>query len=34
MLAEAVEKHSGKYVFVVEGSIPTGERGIYMRLAG
>ncbi len=34
MLAEAVEKHSGKYVCVVEGSIPTRERGIYMRLAG
>ncbi len=33
-LAEAVEKYSGKYVCVVEGSIPTRDRGIYMRLAG
>ena len=33
-LAEAVRNYSGKYVCVVEGSIPTGEKGIYMKLAG
>jgi len=33
-LAEAVEKYSGKYVCVVEGAIPTRDKGIYMRLAG
>jgi hydrogenase small subunit len=33
-LNEAVQKHSGKYVCVVEGSIPTKDNGIYMKLAG
>jgi len=33
-LNEAVQKYSGKYVCVVEGSIPTKDNGIYMRLAG
>ena len=33
-LSEAVERYSGKYVCVVEGSIPTRDRGIYMKLAG
>lgn len=33
-LAEAVQKYSGKYVCVVEGSIPTRDKGIYMKLAG
>ena len=33
-LAEAVQKYSGKYVCVVEGSIPTKNSGIYMKLAG
>lgn len=33
-LRAAVEKYSGKYVCVVEGSIPTRENGIYMKLAG
>ena len=33
-LSEAVERYSGKYVCVIEGSIPTRDRGIYMKLAG
>jgi hydrogenase small subunit len=33
-LQEAVNKYSGKYILVVEGSIPTGDHGIYMKLAG
>jgi len=33
-LAEAVNRYSGKYVCVVEGSIPTKDQGIYMKLAG
>lgn len=33
-LSDAVERYSGKYVCVVEGSIPTRDRGIYMKLAG
>jgi len=33
-LAQAVEHYSGKYVCVVEGSIPTKDKGIYMKLAG
>ena len=33
-LAEAVQKYSGKYVCVVEGSIPTRDKGVYMKLAG
>jgi len=33
-LKEAVQKYAGKYVCVVEGSIPTKEHGVYMKLAG
>src|SRR5271157_5496101 len=33
-LQEAVARYSGKYVCVVEGSIPTRDKGIYMKLAG
>ena len=33
-LDEAVQKHVGKFVLVVEGSIPTKDQGIYMKLAG
>ena len=33
-LNEAVSKYTGKYVCVVEGSIPTRDKGIYMKLAG
>ncbi len=33
-LAQAVDRYSGKYVCVVEGSIPTKDKGIYMKLAG
>ena len=33
-LDEAVSKYAGKYVLVVEGSIPTRDHGIYMKLAG
>lgn len=33
-LAQAVDRYSGKYVCVVEGSIPTRDKGIYMKLAG
>ena len=33
-LQEAVAKFSGKYVCIVEGSIPTRDKGIYMKLAG
>ena len=33
-LTEAVRKYSGRYVCVVEGSIPTKDHGIYMKLAG
>jgi hydrogenase small subunit len=33
-LDEAVQKYAGKYILVVEGSIPTKDQGIYMKLAG
>src|SRR5271157_4421337 len=33
-LAQAVDNYSGKYVCVVEGSIPTRDKGVYMKLAG
>jgi len=33
-LLQAVDKYSGKYVCVVEGSIPTRDKGVYMKLAG
>ena len=33
-LDEAVRKYSGKYILVVEGSIPTKEQGIYMKSGG
>jgi hydrogenase small subunit len=33
-LSEAVQKYAGKFILVVEGSIPTGAHGIYMKLAG
>jgi hydrogenase small subunit len=33
-LAQAVSTYSGKYVCVVEGSIPTRDRGVYMTIAG
>lgn len=33
-LHQAVEQNAGKFVLVVEGSIPTKEQGIYMKLAG
>ena len=33
-LDEAVSKYAGKYVLVVEGSIPTGAHGIYMKSGG
>jgi len=33
-LAQAVDLYSGRYVCVVEGSIPTKNRGVYMKLAG
>jgi hydrogenase small subunit len=33
-LAEAVQKYSGKYICVIEGSIPTRDKGVYMKLAG
>jgi hydrogenase small subunit len=33
-LDEAVRKHAGKFILVVEGSIPTKDQGIYMKLAG
>jgi hydrogenase small subunit len=33
-LADAVKRYSGKFILVVEGSIPTKEQGIYMMLAG
>jgi hydrogenase small subunit len=33
-LDEAVKKYSGKFILVVEGSIPTKDGGIYMKLAG
>jgi hydrogenase small subunit len=33
-LDEAVQKYIGKYILVVEGSIPTKDHGIYMKLAG
>ena len=34
VLDEAVAKYAGKYILVVEGSIPTKDKGIYMKLAG
>jgi len=33
-LAQALDRYSGKYVCVVEGSIPTRDKGVYMKLAG
>lgn len=33
-LAEAISNYSGKYICVVEGSIPTRDKGVYMKLAG
>jgi len=33
-LVQAVHDYSGKYVCVVEGSIPTRDKGVYMKLAG
>ena len=33
-LAQAMHNYSGKYVCVVEGSIPTRDKGVYMKLAG
>jgi hydrogenase small subunit len=33
-LSEAVSRYAGKYILVVEGSIPTKDQGIYMKLAG
>jgi hydrogenase small subunit len=33
-LEGAVQKYSGKYILVVEGSIPTGDHGIYMKSGG
>ena len=33
-LQQAVAKYSGKYVCVVEGSIPKRDNGVYMKLAG
>lgn len=33
-LKQAVEQNAGKFILVVEGSIPTKEQGIYMKLAG
>lgn len=34
VLAEAMNQAAGKYVLVVEGSIPTRDKGIYMKVAG
>ena len=33
-LADAMRENAGKYVLVVEGSIPTRDQGVYMKLAG
>jgi len=33
-LHAAVDNNAGKYFLVVEGSVPTKEQGIYMKLAG
>jgi hydrogenase small subunit len=33
-LSDAMARYSGKYVCVVEGSIPTRDNGVYMKLAG
>ena len=33
-LNEAVQKHAGRFILIVEGSIPTKDQGIYMNLAG
>lgn len=33
-LADAMRENAGKYVCVVEGSIPTKDQGVYMKLAG
>jgi hydrogenase small subunit len=33
-LDEAVQKYAGKFILVVEGSIPTGQQGIYMKTGG
>ncbi len=33
-LAQAMDTYSGKYVCVVEGSIPTRDKGVYMKIAG
>jgi hydrogenase small subunit len=34
VLEEAVSAHAGKYILVVEGSIPTRDHGVYMKVAG
>jgi hydrogenase maturation protein HypF len=33
-LRQTVDKYSNKYVCIVEGSIPTRDKGVYMKLAG
>ncbi|SNS71261.1 hydrogenase small subunit [Granulicella rosea] len=33
-LDEAIQKYAGKYILVVEGSIPTGAHGVYMKSGG
>jgi hydrogenase small subunit len=33
-LAEVVQKYSGEYICVIEGSIPTRDKGIYVKMAG
>ena len=33
-LRDAIARYAGKYVCVVEGSIPTRDNGVYMKLAG
>ncbi|PYQ31810.1 MAG: hydrogenase 2 small subunit [Acidobacteria bacterium] len=33
-LADAMKENDGKYILVVEGSIPTGESGTYLKIAG
>ncbi|HEY0306642.1 MAG TPA: hydrogenase small subunit [Acidobacteriaceae bacterium] len=34
VLYEAVQRYEGKFILVVEGSIPTKDKGIYMKVAG
>lgn len=34
VLDEAVKRYEGKFILVVEGSIPTGQQGIYMKTGG